>query len=407
MGAWGRGPGALGSQYSGGACWEERYVKAIGLMLVLATAGVAAGTAAAQPAAAPPAAHGSRLFISVWGANYVSVADTAAMREIRRIPAANDGPATIYATPDNRRLYLENGGYRGRTASVIDPERMVILRQIPISGANGDRATRIQRDGRYYYISTIPQADITQIDVSTDKVTRVYKSQSNDFTVSRDGKTLFLHKSLNGRPSLVSVDVASGKILGSVSWTQTEKDFFRAGVPYTLMSEDGRYVFNTGKTVHMIDVADPAAPKVAAAIPVGLSPLLPGLSPDGRQLWVPNAGDGTISVIDTQLGKVVQTITTGRYMTHVAFDPDGSRVYVAEAREGGPRPAPKLILWLYLVKMGLGGLFGDKQGVNQPRPLLDTPGEVVAYSAHTYRKLDLPAVETVSVPAWIAAVARP
>jgi YVTN family beta-propeller protein len=237
-------------------------------------------------------------------------------------------------------------------------------------------------------------------------VTRVYKSLSNDFTVGRDGKTLYLHKSIDGKPGLVSVDVASGKAIGQVTWPQAEKDFFRGGVGYTLMSEDGRYVINTASTVHMIDVSDPAHPRLAASIPVGLSPLLPDLSPDGRQLWVPNSGDGTISVIDLERRKVVQTIKTGRYMTHVAFDPDGGRVYVAEARAGGPKPAPRLLLWLYLVKMGLGGLFADKQGVYQPRPLLDTPGEIVAYDARTYRKLDLPAVQTVSVPAWLVVVPR-
>jgi YVTN family beta-propeller protein len=359
---------------------------------------------AAEPIKTPIARPSSRLFASVWGANYISVSDTASMREIKKIPADNDGPATIYVTKDNRHLYLENGGYRGRTVSIIDPQRLTIDRQIPISGANGDRATRIQEDGRFYYVSTIPQKDITQIDTGSEKVSRIYQGLGNDFTVSRDGKSLFVLTTLGDKPSILSYDVASGDRLGSASWPQSKDGFLLRGFGYTLMSEDGNYVYSSGNPVRVIDVRDPKAPKLIASIPVGRAPLLPALSPDGSELWVPNAGDGTISVIDTRQLKVVHTLSTGRYMTHAAFESDGSRVYVAEARADGPKPDPSLLLWLYLVKMGLGGLFGAEQGVYHPRPLLDTPGEIVAYDAHTYARLPLAPIETVTVAAWLVVV---
>jgi YVTN family beta-propeller protein len=296
---------------------------------------------------------------------------------------------------------LENGGYRGRTVSIIDPTRLTIEQQVPISGANGDRATRIQQDGLYYYVSTIPQKDITQIDTRTEKVSRVYKGLGNDFTVSRDGKTIFVIKTIGEKPGLVSYDVQTGKQLGETSWTQSKDSFLLRGFGYTIMSEDGDYVYSSGNPVRVIDVRNPAVPRLVASIPVGRAPLLAGLSPDGAQLWVPNAGDGTISVIDMHEFKVVHTILTGRYMAHVAFEPDGSRVYVAQTRADGPKPEPSLLLWLYLVKMGLGGLFGDERGIYHPRPLFDTPGEIAAYDAHTYARLPSAPIETVTVPAWL------
>ena len=124
--------------------------KLIGLLICVFAAGCVLAqeqSAESAEAARTPVSPGhSRLFASVWGANYISVSDTASMREIKRIPADNDGPATSYVTKDNRRLYLENGGYRGRTVSIVDPQRMMIDHQIPISGANGDRATRIRSE---------------------------------------------------------------------------------------------------------------------------------------------------------------------------------------------------------------------------------------------------------------------
>jgi DNA-binding beta-propeller fold protein YncE len=381
--------------------------KIIGILMCVFAAHPALPQGQASGAAEPvkaQASHPSRLFASVWGANYVSVVDTGSMREIKKIPADNDGPATSYLTTDNRRLYLENGGYRGRTVSIIDPNRLVIDRQIPISGANGDRATRMQQDGRYYYVSTIPQKDITQIDTRSEKVSRVYKGLGNDFTVSRDGKNIFVLTTIGEKPSLVSYDVQSGERIGSASWPQSKDGFLIRGFGYTLMSEDGDYVYSSGNPVRVIDVRDPKAPKLVASIPVGRAPLLPALSPDGGELWVPNAGDGTISVIDMHQFKVVRTLVTGRYMAHLAFESDGSRVYVAQARADGPKPDPSLLLWLYLVKMGLGGLFGDEHGIYHPRPLFDTPGEIVAYDARTYALLPLAPIDTVTVPAWLTVV---
>lgn len=387
---------------------KARYLAIVVSLAVAVSAGAMTLQAMGAPASPQPLDHaaprGERLFASIWGANYIAVADAATLREIRKIPADNDGPATLYPTTDDRRLYLENGGYRGRTVSIIDPGAMVITHQVTISGANGDRAARIQRDGRYYYVSTIPQGDVTQIDTRTEKVTRVYPGIGNDFTAGRDGATLFEVRTLGKRPSLVAIDTATGKTVGSVSWAPAAGGFLEKGFGYTLMSEDGNFVYLSANPVRAIDVRDRTHPRLAASIPVGLGPLLPGLTPDGSQLWVPNAGEGTISVIDTASLKVVRTIRTGRYMTHIAFSPDGARAYVAEARAGGPRPRPILLASLYLVKMGLGGLFGDEHGVYAPRPLLDTPGEVVAYDARTYRKLDLPPLQTVSVPSFLAVV---
>jgi YVTN family beta-propeller protein len=104
----------------------------------------------------------SLLFASVWGANYISVVDLADFREIKRIPANADGPATEYATPDNHKLYVENGGYRSNTVSVLNPATLTLDRQFAISGNIGDRATRIQRDGAFYYV---PQATVATVTI--------------------------------------------------------------------------------------------------------------------------------------------------------------------------------------------------------------------------------------------------
>jgi YVTN family beta-propeller protein len=342
------------------------------------------------------------LFASVWGANYISVVDLADLREIKRIPADADGPATEYPTPDNRKLYVENGGYRSNTVSVINPVTLLLEHQLLLSGDIGDRATRMQGDGAFYYASTIPQGDITKIDAQTDGRTHVYAGLGNDFTISRDGRTLFTVKRRGRTFEFNAYDTVTSAKVGSTAWQSEAFDIVRSGFPYTLISEDGSYVYLTGNPVRVVDVRDRMAPRLVASIPTGLSPLLGALTPDGKELWVPNAGEGTISVIDTQLQKVTHTLRTGRYMTHIGFSPDGRKAYVAQTRANGPAPAPRLLVSLYLMQMGFGGLFADKHGVYHTRPILDTPGEIGVYDARAYSPTPEGAVPTVTIPAFIA-----
>jgi YVTN family beta-propeller protein len=54
------------------------------------------------------------------------------------------------------------------------------------------------------------------------------------------------------------------------------------------------------------------------------------VSPDGKQIWVANAQDGTISIIDVASKKVVQTLDANlRGANRLKFTPDGKLVFVS------------------------------------------------------------------------------
>jgi DNA-binding beta-propeller fold protein YncE len=362
---------------------------------------LAAVAGAALPAGAGSHAPRVLLYTSVWGDNYVSVSDGRSMRELAQLPALADGPAVLEATPDQRKIYLENGGPDARTIGVIDTLAMRQTRQVEMSGVQGDRATRIQRDGRFYYYSSIPDGDVTQVDTSTDTVSRIYKGLGNDFTVSTDGRTLFAY----GSSAVTAVDVASGKTVGTVSLpTSTNVPLVQGGFGWTMVSRDGSQLIHVANPTVFVDIRRPTAMRLITTVAVGTNPVLADLSPDGRWIWVPNAGDGTISVLDVLHHKVVRTLTTGRYMTYSTFDPTSSRVYVAQARAGGPPPTPVTVLALYFGQMGGSGLITSRSGQYYSRPGLDTPGEVVAYDARTFQLAKVPAVKTATVPSFLLAV---
>ncbi len=68
----------------------------------------------------------------------------------------------------------------------------------------------------------------------------------------------------------------------------------------------------------------------ARVIPVGPGAEGFDVSPDGREAWVANAGDGTISVVDLAAGRVARTLAAGvRGANRLKFTPDGALAFVS------------------------------------------------------------------------------
>jgi YVTN family beta-propeller protein len=69
-----------------------------------------------------------------------------------------------------------------------------------------------------------------------------------------------------------------------------------------------------------------ASTAVVATIPVGASPTLLAVAPDGRHVYA--ASNGSLTVIDTTTTSAVATLPISPNSTGIAVSPDGSRVYV-------------------------------------------------------------------------------
>ncbi len=68
--------------------------------------------------------------------------------------------------------------------------------------------------------------------------------------------------------------------------------------------------------------------QVTTPIPVGVGPSRVVRSPDGRELFVSNASEGSVSVIDVALRREVARIGVGDTPDALAISPDGLRLYV-------------------------------------------------------------------------------
>ena len=84
-------------------------------------------------------------------------------------------------------------------------------------------------------------------------------------------------------------------------------------------------------TVRVIETSDNS---VVTDIPVGTTPLLIAISPDGNRAYVTNFGAATVSAIDLSTNAVLTNIPVGVGPQGIAISPDGSLVYVANYSAG-------------------------------------------------------------------------
>jgi YVTN family beta-propeller protein len=97
-------------------------------------------------------------------------------------------------------------------------------------------------------------------------------------------------------------------------------------------SADGRHIYTTNMFSDSVTAIDSAAPpnQPLRHTALGRQPEGLALSPDGKQLWVGQNGEGRIAVIDTTTMQVIEQIDAGKYPARVRFSPDGKYAFAAD-----------------------------------------------------------------------------
>jgi YVTN family beta-propeller protein len=100
-----------------------------------------------------------------------------------------------------------------------------------------------------------------------------------------------------------------------------------------MVSQDQNRVYTTNigsATVTFLDKGAEYREWNATVIPVGKGSEGFDISPDGRELWTANAGDGTVSIIDIAGKKVIETLPANiRTANRLKFTPDGKLVFIS------------------------------------------------------------------------------
>ncbi len=295
----------------------------------------------------------ARLFVTAQSEDRMTVIDLETERIMRYIDVGSSSlqkpasPHNVILSPDRSVFYVNmiNGG----TVEKYDARTFAKLGATSVGLAPAQIA--ITRDGAALYVSNfdlspVQQRFIVRINAAsmtvTDTIFEVGRAP-HGVVLSLDEKYLYTTNALGDDISIV--DLASGEVERRIPISPDNP--LPPGNPARFepyqgeLTGDGRFFWVTCRQSGEVRVVDLVAGRVVDSIRVGTRPLIPKLTPDGRQLWVPNqggtSGTNTISVIDVAGRNVITTISGLRQQPHaIVFSADGRKAFIScENQTGG------------------------------------------------------------------------
>src|SRR3984957_10700422 len=227
----------------------------------------------------------------------LSIIDPTTLTVIARVPSGPD-PHEVITSDDGKFAYISN--YGGGAYNTITPVDLVAQKSLPVIDLGALRGPHglAFAGGKVWFTAEAAKA-IGSYDPTTKQIDWILGT-GQDRT-----HMIYIFPGLN---PIITSNVNSATI------SIIEKTNSSGGPP-----------------------PPPGAPRPAprtnwneTVIPVGRGSEGFDVSPDGKEIWVANAQDGTISVIDLAAKKVVQTLNANvRGANRLKFTPDGKLVLVS------------------------------------------------------------------------------
>lgn len=217
-------------------------------------------------------------------ANQLAIVDPATNQVIARIETG-DGPHEVAASDDGKLAFVTNYGAKdpGHSLSVIDLVAQKEIQRVDL-GPLGRPHGVLFADGKLYFTAELNKL-IARYDPATDKVDWLLGVGQN--------RTHMLVR------------------------TKYLNEFFTSNV-------------DSGTVTAIEKSSDPSGWK-ETNIPVGKGPEGIDISPDDKEVWAANSGDGTASVIDVATSKVIHTFNVHtKHSNRLKFTNDGKLVLISD-----------------------------------------------------------------------------
>jgi YVTN family beta-propeller protein len=244
----------------------------------------------------------------------VAIVDPADLRVVAKVPVGED-PHEVVASTDGRTAYVSNYGFgRFNTISVVDLVGQEAEPRIELGALRGPHGLAFVK-GKLWFTAEVAKA-IGSYDALSGKVDWIMGTGQN--------RTHMLYVFPDAQ-KILTTNVNSGTV------TILEHVEGTAGVPPGPPPGEPR---GAGAAPRVLP-GPPGGDWNETVIPVGSRDEGFDVSPDHKEAWIANAGDGTISVIDIDAKKVVATLHADvKSANRLKFTPDGKHVLVSLL--GGP-----------------------------------------------------------------------
>jgi YVTN family beta-propeller protein len=213
--------------------------------------------------------------------NTLSIVNPGSLKVIATLPVGPD-PHEVIASSDGTTAYISNyGGGAYNTLTVVDLAAKKVLPAIDLGALRGPHGLAFV-GGRVWFTAEAAKA-VGRYDPATRKIDWIMgtgQNRTHMISVSPD-----LNQIVTSNVSSASVSIMER--IGSGTWAET--------------------IVGVGRESEGLDV-----------------------SPDGKEIWVANAGDGTVSIIDATSKKVVATLAVNvQGANRLKFTPDGRLAFVS------------------------------------------------------------------------------
>jgi DNA-binding beta-propeller fold protein YncE len=227
----------------------------------------------------------------------LSIVDPASLQVIAKLPSGPD-PHEVIASDDGKFAYISNyGGGAFNTITVVDLVAQKTLPVIDLGALRGPHGLAFS-GGKLWFTAEGAKV-LGSYDPARQKI---------DWVLGTGQDRTHMVYVFPGENKLITSNVSSATVTliekGSVPARGLTGPGGLGGPPRTEWNET---VIPVGKGSEGFDV-----------------------SPDGHELWVANAQDGTISIIDVDATRVVQTLDAHiRGANRLKFTPDGKLAFVS------------------------------------------------------------------------------
>jgi YVTN family beta-propeller protein len=250
------------------------------------------------------------------GDHTLAIVDPSSLKVVAKAPVGED-PHEVIASTDGKVAYVSNyGGGRYNTLAVIDLINQKALPSINLGPLRGPHGLTFV-GGETWFTAEAAKA-IGRYDPATRKVDWILgtgQNRTHMIYVSEDLKRI------------VTTNVASGTV--SIIEKTARPIGFGPG-PGGPPNGPGGPPPGMPPGRGGPPMGPPGGDWNETVVPVGRGSEGFDISPDGKEIWTANAGDGTVSIVDFSSKKVVQTLEANvRSANRLKFTPDGKLVLIS------------------------------------------------------------------------------
>ena len=259
----------------------------------------------------PARAAGPKAYVGNFKDNTISVIDLELKRVTASIPIP-PGPHGMVITPDNRWVYVASDGTS--TVSVIDTAIDKLVENIEV-GKN-PHGVAVTPDGMFVLVGVYDTDSVVLIDTASRKVVgSVPVGKPHNIAVRPNGAVAYVGSQTPGKFSLAIIDLASRTVKENVPLDKTPR-----GLEF---GPNGKHLYITQAGVDSVVVVDPSNNQIVTQIPVGVSPHYANFTADGKRGLTAVQGPSVLAIFNPQTNNVEKSIKVGSRPHWVAPGPGG------------------------------------------------------------------------------------